>query len=175
MTKARYDIYLNTPATGIIHAMECVVEEENALPVRVAFRYKDSFIQHPAAFPLDPIQLPLSRQEIELKCNGGIPGLLDDYIPDAWGRKVLSQLAFYQHKKKLNANSLIDSLELIGGSRIGALSIVPQKQPPTYDLGISLDKLDKAENAAQQLDDINFNAVNLDEMSFACRQHRITR
>ncbi len=165
MTKARYDIYLNTQATGIIHAMDCVVEEENALPLRVALRYTANFIEHPAAFPLDPIQLPLATRETTLNCQGGIPGIFDDYLPDAWGRKVLSQLAFYRHKKKLNANSLIDSLELIGGSRIGALSVVPQKNAPSFNLGVSTDELDKAENAAQQLDDIDFNTLNLDEMS----------
>ena len=53
MTKARYDIYLNTSVTAIIHVMDCVVEEDNAVLLRVAFRYTNNFLKHPAAFPLD--------------------------------------------------------------------------------------------------------------------------
>ena len=114
---------------------------------------------------LDPVQLPLGTQESLFQCSGGMPGVLDDYLPDAWGRKVLSQLAFYRHKKKLKVNSLIDTLELMDESRIGALSIVPQNGTPSFGLGVSTDELDKAENAAQRLDDIDFKPVNVDEMS----------
>lgn len=69
MTNARYDIYLNFPGMGIIHAMDCVIQEKDAVVERVAFRYTDPFLKHPGAFPLDPIQLPLTPEEKILKCN----------------------------------------------------------------------------------------------------------
>lgn len=165
MIKQRYDIYLNTESTGILHAADCVIEEENAELNRVGFRYTTELLEHPAAFSLDPRHLPLQSGELILNCRRGVPGLLDDYLPDAWGLKVLRQLAFYRNQKKANSHSIIEALALIGGSRIGALSIVPQGQQSIYEAGISTDELKSVETAAQQIDRNDFKQVSLDERS----------
>lgn len=164
--KARYDIYINTLATGIIHAADCVVEELNGQPQLIGFRYREAYLNHPNAFAIDPVQLPLSPREAQFNCAMALPAFIDDYLPDTWGRKVLTRLAFYRDKQRLSTNSVIDSLALLGNSRIGALSIVPAQDEPAYSLGHSLATLVKAERIAQQIDDeqldkVDLNALNL--------------
>ena len=88
-TRARFDIHINSPATGIVHAADCVLEEDAGFVRRVDFRYTLDYLAHPRGFPLDPERLPLSPGEVVLHCRGGVPGFVDDHLPDAWGRKVL--------------------------------------------------------------------------------------
>ena len=122
-TRARFEIHLNCAGIGVVHAAECVLEEQAGLLRRVDFRYTLDYLSHPRAFPLDPERLPLGPGEVVLRCSGGTPGFIDDHLPDAWGRKVLAALALHREARRLNANSAIDLLALAGaGSRIGALS-----------------------------------------------------
>ncbi len=93
--RARFDIYLNSPPAVIIKAAECVLEESDGRLTRFAFRYDPSWIAQPASFSLDPVQLPLGHAEITLECLRGAPALIDDYLPDAWGRKVLARTALW--------------------------------------------------------------------------------
>jgi len=164
-TKARYDLFLNTPATGQIHAADCVIEEDNGFTIRVGFRYRDSYLDHPAAFPVDPRQLPLQPGETTLQCQGGIPAFLDDYLPDDWGRRVLSNLAFYRDKKRFNVKSAIDSLSLLGPSRIGAVVLVSHGSLPGFESGKPMESLAKAEHIAQLVDGGQLDEIELDEMS----------
>jgi len=92
MTNATYDLYLNSPFMGLIHAAECAIEEINGNPHRVGFRYTADYLGHAAAFPFDPIQLPLNSGETIFRYSGSLPGVLDDYLPDDWGKKVLTWL-----------------------------------------------------------------------------------
>ena len=96
--------------------------------------------------------------------------MLDDYLPDAWGRKVLAQLAFYSKQQRLNSHSVIDTLGLLGQSRIGCVSVVAKGEQPVYALGADVSALKKAELAAQQLEQGAFFQADdepseLDEMS----------
>lgn len=125
MIRQRYDLYLNTRQTGIVHAAEVVLLEESGFLTRVGFRYRPDYLNHRLAFPLDPVQLPLRAAAFEFECHrGASPAFLDDYLPDDWGRKVLVQLALLRDKKVLNAHSIIDTLAMLGHSRVGALSLV---------------------------------------------------
>ena len=152
-SSARYDVHVNTAAMGLFHAADCVVEEDAGSVRRVDFRYTADYLVHPGAFPLDPEHLPLVSGEIRLSCQGGVPGFIDDYLPDAWGRKVLAAFAFYRHGRRLSVNSVIDVLALVpGGSRIGAVSITPHGEVPHFASGVSADALAEAENAAVRLD-----------------------
>ena len=54
---------------------------------------------------------------------------------------------------------------MIGSSRIGALCLVEQGKAPQFDAGHSIDILKQAERAAQNIDSVDFNTVDLDEMS----------
>ncbi len=165
MIKSRYDIYINSACTGILHAADCVLIENEAVLTDFGFRYRPEYLARSDAFPLDPVQLPLKQGEMAFSCQGGLPGLIDDYLPDAWGRRILSQLALYRDQKQLNANSVIDSLAMIGHSRIGGISIVLKGGKPFFESGTSITELQKAEYAAQQIDSLDYKDVSLDEMS----------
>ena len=152
-TRARFDLYIDSPGMGPIHAADCVVEEEAGFVRRVDFRYTPDYLGQPTAFPLDPRRLPLESGEIRFACQGGVPGFIDDHLPDAWGRKVLTALALYRDSRRLNVNSVIDLATLApGGSSIGALSLIPRGQPPSFTLGAPIALLEHAERAAVHVD-----------------------
>lgn len=165
MTSTRYDLYINSPMMGVIQAADVVVEEQDAVLSRVGFRYRPPYLEHPNAFAIDPVQLPLKQGETILVCQGGVPAFIDDYLPDAWGRRVLARLALYRDQQHFNANSVIDSLGMIGNSRIGAICLVEQGEAPLFEAGHSIRILQQAESAAQKIDSVDFNTVDLDEMS----------
>ena len=164
--RQHFDIYLNTPATGQLKAGEAVLLEEDGILARFGWRYTADYLTHPGAFTLDPVQLPLTSDVIELSCNAGIPGIVDDHLPDDWGRKILSQLAFYRTGKSLNRHSCIDMLDLLGSGRIGALCWVASGAEPEFTLGSPVNKVQEAEAMAQMIDrpiteDNHFDELNL--------------
>lgn len=165
--RVRYDVYLNSPAAGVCKAAKCVLEETNGRLTRFAFRYDPSWPARPASFSLDPAQLPLGRAEITLDCLRGAPALIDDYLPDAWGRKVLTHFALVKNKRRLNANSAIEMLQLMGASRIGCLQLVPEGQAPDFAHGYPLGDLAKAEEFSQRIDDDSFMPDKLDQFELA--------
>ena len=163
--KQIYDVYLNTEPTAIIRVGNAVCLETHGKLHKFGFRYTTEYLHHPFAFSLDPHQLPLSRQEFQFDCSSGIPGILDDYLPDAWGRRVMAHLTFYRDKKKLNKNSCIAMLSELGNSRIGALQWTLPGHKPLYDLGASLEKLKAAEHAAQIVDSSEMEKADLNELA----------
>lgn len=169
INKQRYDLYLNTFATGLIKAAEAVLVETAGQLSQMGFRYTEVYLAHPLAFALDPVQLPLNNTEKNLSCGGGMPGILDDYLPDDWGRKVLAKLAFYHQQHQLDANSAIDVLAQLSSSCIGAIQWVKPGEQPRYDMGCDIQCLSVAEIAAQSVDDplstSDVISENIDEMS----------
>ena len=153
MTLARFDIHVDTPATGACHAAECVLEEDSGVLRRVDFRYTRDFLELPGAFPLDPRRLPLESGETRFLCQGGMPGFVDDHLPDAWGRRVLAIFALEHHARRLNVNSAIELLTLEPAvSRIGALSVTAVGRAPTFTHGAPLERLVGVEQAAVRVD-----------------------
>ena len=57
--------------------------------VQSYFRYEPSWVTHPDGFPLDPVNLPLKTSLFHLKSRTGLWGVLEDALPDAWGRRLL--------------------------------------------------------------------------------------
>lgn len=159
------DLYLNTPSLGVIQAADVALVEENARLTQVGFRYHPDYLAHPDAFSIDPAQLPLSPQEIVFECRAGTPAFIDDYLPDAWGRRVLAKLTLYRQGRRLNANSTIDILSRLGQSRIGAICLAEHRAPPHYDPGSPVSALQAAEQAAQQIDHVDFQNVDIEEIS----------
>lgn len=151
--RQRLDLYLATQALGVRHAADVVLEETNGRLIRVGFRYRPDYIAEHHAFSIDPAQLPLREGEFVLSCSAGSPAFIDDYLPDLWGRRVLTRLAALRQRRRYDANSVIDSLALMGGSRIGALCLVPEGAEPVYDIGQPVERLGDAEQAAQHIDD----------------------
>ena len=165
MIKRRYDLYLNTPTLGIFHAADVVLIEDGSVLQQVGFRYRADYLALTNAFPIDPVQLPLTQAEKNLNCRGGSPAFIDDYLPDAWGRRVLTRLAFYRDQQHFNANSVIDTLAMLSDSRIGAIRLVEQGESPRYQPGHTVERIAQAELAAQHIDDLEFQNIHIDEMS----------
>lgn len=90
---------------------------------------------------------------------------MDDYLPDAWGRKVLAQLAFYRDRTRITSHSVIDILNYLGNSRIGAVLLVPHGQSPYYELGCDHHFLPETERAAKQIEEDDPSEYNVDDMS----------
>lgn len=163
--KQRYDLYVNTPKTGLLKAAQTVLLESSGHLVQMAFLYTEEYREHKHAFALDPVQLPLTEKEINLKCAGGMPGVLDDYLPDDWGRKVLAKLAYYRDQNVINQHSAIDTLTQLSNSRIGALQWVAVDETPSYEFGCSEEHLLAAEETAQSVDTPEYYSDNVDEMN----------
>ncbi len=80
------------------------------------FRYGQSYLKRPDAFPLDPIHLPLNDGQFRTDFNKGLFGALSDAGADSWGEKVILSL----HSTKPN-----NRLEfLLAGSGMGVGSLV---------------------------------------------------
>ncbi|WP_041525014.1 type II toxin-antitoxin system HipA family toxin [Gilvimarinus agarilyticus] len=161
----RYDLYIDLPTTGSVVAAELgVIEEANRVDV-VGVRYRSEYLEHPHAIALDPANMPLDTLEYQWERVKGLPAVLDDYLPDRWGRSVLNKVALYRDKKRLNSNSVIDTLSLLGPSVIGAVNIVPKGEPGVFESGSSIDMLALAEQAAQDVDNLSVDTATLNEMS----------
>lgn len=164
--RASYDVYTSLPGMGPTKSGELVIVDQDDITRRCAFRYTPAYLATPGAFPLDPVALPFNGQkEFDFDCSGGRPALLDDYLPDDWGRKVLTQLARLRDKRRLSFRSVIDMLDMLEGSVIGALSIAPTGDKPSFTLGASIERLREAERAAQQVDSIEQHVENIDHFS----------
>ncbi|MES2662025.1 MAG: type II toxin-antitoxin system HipA family toxin [Pseudomonadota bacterium] len=164
MIKKAFDIYVNTRSTNCIQAADCIIEEINGAPVRIGFRYRPAYVELKTAFAIDPGLLPLRSNEIILHCSGGMPGFLDDYLPDSWGKKILTRLAFFRNKQRLNTNRAIDLLSLMSGRHIGAICIVSQGEKPIYESGLPIEFLKHTEQIAQQVDDFSLEKLPSDEL-----------
>lgn len=163
--KQRYDLYVNTSSTGLIKAAQAVLLESSGHLVQMSFLYTEEYREHKHAFALDPVQLPFSDKEINLKCAGGIPGVLDDYLFDDWGRKVLDKLAYHRNQNAVNRRSSIDTLTQLSNSRIGALQWAAFEEEPKYELGCDVKYLLGIEAAAQSVDAPESYSDNSDEIS----------
>lgn len=61
---------------------------------RGRFKYARAYVEHPAAFPLDPINLPLNAEVHEnprTRETPGVFGVMIDAGPDEWGRRQLTK------------------------------------------------------------------------------------
>lgn len=162
----RFDLYLNTAELGVMHIADVALQEEHGVISTVGFRYTANYLAQPQAFAIDPVQLPLSVKESTLTCKQAAPAFIDDYLPDAWGRKVLTKLAMQRYQQRLNANCISEMLSFSQQvhSRIGALCFVEQGQTPHYAAGIALEQLHDAEQTAQNIDQQDFAHLDMNAM-----------
>ncbi len=61
--------------------------------IQGAFRYAPEYLQHPLAFPLDPVNLPLHSKEFRTNRPEGVHAVFEDALPDDWGRNLLIKKA----------------------------------------------------------------------------------
>jgi serine/threonine-protein kinase HipA len=90
------------------------------------FRYGDRYLERRDAIALDPFQLPLAKEVVEITQLKGIPGAIRDASPDAWGRRVI------EHKLERGAADLHEIDYLLHGPHdsAGYLSFGLTVEPP---------------------------------------------
>jgi serine/threonine-protein kinase HipA len=98
------------------------------------FGYAGSWLRSQDAFPLDPVNLPLSRETFTTVKRGCLFGPLADTTPDRWGR----ELAALRTPGKLF--SAVDWLHAPGRDRVGSLEFSADADPvpttPVARLGL---------------------------------------
>lgn len=94
----------------------CGVVEQDSKSKVGRFRYGQSYLARPDAFPLDPLHLPLLSSQFVTRVNHGMFGAILDAGADSWGKKLIYSL----HSTKPR-----DDLELVlagSGMGVGALT-----------------------------------------------------
>ena len=89
------------------------------------FGYSGSWLrnEHGRAFPLDPVNLPLSSHTFHATGRGGLFGVLADTTPDRWGQRLLR----FTRPGPLSPGEL---LLATGDERVGCLAFSPGPEPP---------------------------------------------
>lgn len=100
------------------------------------FRYGKSFLARKDAFPLDPVNLPLSDTLFTVRNPKGVFGVLSDAGADSWGEKIILSL----HKTK--PQNALEFLLVGAGMGVGAL---------VFSLSSSASKLKKNRNTLGDL------------------------
>lgn len=91
------------------------------------FRYHLQYLEHPLAFPLDPVSLPLKPSVYKSIRPSGVAGVFEDSLPDDWGRKLLVR----KHRLPRNRQNPPGMLSVLGDSGLGALSYADKTQIPS--------------------------------------------
>lgn len=80
-----------------------------------SFTYSGSFLSHPDAFPLDPLNLPLGKAAYQSDAINSTFGVFTDAGADSWGKKVLHSI----HSKK--PQNILEYLLAYSGAGVGCL------------------------------------------------------
>lgn len=108
-----------TPA-GWLRAGELNLEENGDRQMSASFSYAADYLSHPAAYPLDPKNMPLATGELVTSSPLVTLGAVFDAAPDAWGRKVAAAALSPEEQGKAYRNAF-----LRGADGIGALLLTP--------------------------------------------------
>jgi serine/threonine-protein kinase HipA len=88
------------------------------------FVYGRSYLEHPGAVAIDPVELKLANRIYETAAMKGVFGALRDASPDYWGRRVIER-----HAGKAQVSEL-DYLLESPDDRAGALGVGLGQTPP---------------------------------------------
>lgn len=96
------------------------------------FVYADSWLAHDWAYPLDPINMPLTPQRFSVSAKRQIAGVLSDAAPDAWGERIM----LIRHNSV--PKNQIEKLLRLSGAGVGGLHFslsrskpkIPDRLPP---------------------------------------------
>jgi serine/threonine-protein kinase HipA len=115
------------------------------------FRYAPSFLNHPLAYPVDPVHFPLTTQTFPAdRKTAGIHHLFDDSLPDAWGRHLLARKGNLEQRRFTPAHLLA---VLQGGGLGRFLFTEEQVQPDFQDNSIDFSDIIQAVDEAGRLED----------------------
>lgn len=117
------DVHVWTPA-GFLRAGTMVLDEHGDRQMEASFRYEEAYLEHPHAFPLDPINLPLETRVWETDAPTVQLGAIFDAAPDAWGRRVV------QASLPVGQGNVYREAFLRGADGIGAVLLTPLAHRP---------------------------------------------
>jgi len=121
------------------------------------FRYEASWLSEAHSFPLDPVNLPLQPDVFQLKSRSGLWGVLEDALPDAWGRRLLQA----RHRIDVSNNNNIEILLLTGWAEPGAIGFAATgKMPGHLVVPMDMNMTDQAITASEKFEK-NSEAKNL--------------
>lgn len=123
----KLDVQLTLPDSSTLLCGEIVCREpDGSGHIAGAFRYAPDFLDHRAAFALDPRALALSSREFEAKRPAGVHGVFEDSLPDDWGRRLLIRKARLPRSRQTVPNLL----SVLGSGGLGALTYFQKEAGP---------------------------------------------
>ena len=122
----------------------------------LAFEYDPGFIA--TGHELSPFNLPL-RPGVQTRGGQKLPGLFDDSLPDAWGRRVMLEW-FRQQGTAEHQVTPLAMLAFVGAHGMGALTYEPARDAAEHPwTAVSLDALQAAAMRAEQAGEIDLNVL----------------
>src|SRR6185312_11618053 len=133
-------VYITLPhATSPVTAGRFALSTNRAGAPLGKFVYGRSYLKHPQAVPVDPIELLLSDKTYETVQLNGVFGALRDAGPDFWGRRVIEKHVGKPRLREIDY--LLESAE----DRAGALGFGLNQDPPAplrrFNQTLDLEKL----------------------------------
>ncbi|MDP2834910.1 MAG: type II toxin-antitoxin system HipA family toxin [Pseudomonadota bacterium] len=146
----RLDIWLTLPTGERLHAGELACTDADGQGrYTSAFRYTADYLADPRAFPLDPAGLPLAPDEFQCNRLEAPLMVLEDALPDDWGRRLL----ILRHGLPRNQQAEPFLLRALAGQGLGALAFLPPGETPQpQDDSATLLDLETLVEAARSLE-----------------------
>lgn len=121
------------------------------------FRYEPDWLSHTQAFALDPVNLPLTDAVFQLKSRTGLWGVMEDGLPDAWGRRLIQA----RHMVDVSRDNNIALLLLTEWAEPGAIGFADTIKPPPYTISpMDMDMTNEAIDASEAFEK-DAGAINL--------------
>lgn len=127
-------------------AGEMVCDVDPRGKMQSAFRYDREFLEAADTFSLDPVSLPLKAGTINSET--GFFGVLEDSLPDDWGRRLLIR----KHNIPRHEQNLPNLLLALGNSGLGALAFTTKDAPAPPAEEPSILHLDELVEAAEKFE-----------------------
>jgi len=122
----------------------------------IVFEYAAPFLA--SGHELSPFNLPL-RPGVQTRGGQKLPGLFDDSLPDAWGRRVMLEW-FRQQGTAEHQVTPLAMLAFVGAHGMGALTYEPARDAAEHPwTAVSLDALQAAAMRAEQAGEIDLNVL----------------
>jgi serine/threonine-protein kinase HipA len=122
----------------------------------IAFEYAPAFAA--SGQELSPFTLPL-RPGVQVRGGGRLPGLFEDSLPDAWGRRVMQEWFRRQGIDEPEMTPMA-MLALVGAHGMGALTFEPARGAPEPPWSaVSLNALQGAAMQAEQAGEIDLDLL----------------
>ncbi len=126
------------------------------VPTGVVFEYDPAFVA--TGIQLSPFNLPL-RLGVQTRSDRRLPGLFDDSLPDAWGKRVMREWFRQQGTAEHEMTPLL-MLGLVGAHGMGALTYEPAQDADERPWNaVSLDALQEAVMRAEAAGEIDLNLL----------------